>query len=126
MQLNIESPRKPVTIELGCKFKVGNEEFNGEIQPEKIQEITGEKQQTILCDLPDGKEYQEQKSYTITYTARIEGIETESTLTRLFVGKELEESEMNSLLSLHGLTQTESSKNAEEFAVFSGTSCHSL
>ncbi|GAF70909.1 unnamed protein product, partial [marine sediment metagenome] len=109
MQLNIESPKKPVTIELSCKFKTGEEEFDGDVQPEKIEEITGTKKQTILCDKPSDKEYTEQRTYTVIYTAKIEGIETESTLTRLFVGKELEEKEKTSLLSLHGLSQTESS-----------------
>ncbi|MBW2981908.1 hypothetical protein KY343_03455 [Candidatus Woesearchaeota archaeon] len=119
MQLNIESPKKPVTIELSCKFKTAGEEFDGDVQPKKIEEIIGTKELTVLCDKPSDKEYKELKSYTVTYTAKVEGIETESTLTRLFVGKELDEKEKSSLLSLHELTQTESSKSAEEFAVFS-------
>ena len=118
MQLNIESP-KAVTIELGCRFKTGSEVFEGEIQPKKIEEITGTKQQTVLCDLPDGEEYKEEKRYTITYTAKIEGIETESILTRLFVGEMSDEKEKTSLLSLHSLSQVEPSKSGQEFAVFS-------
>jgi hypothetical protein len=119
MQLDVESPKRPITIELSCKFKTDSQEIEGDIQPQDIEEITGTKKQTILCDLPDDVEYQELKNYRVTYTARIEGIETESTLTRLFVGKELDEKEINSLLSLHGLTVSESSKSPESFAAFS-------
>jgi len=120
MQLNIESPKKPITIELSCKFKTGSEEFEGEVQPKEVEAIIGEKQQTILCDMPSGKEYQEEKRYTVTYTAKIEGIETESTLIRFFIGEEdLEDNKQSSLLSLHGLRQGEASKSGEEFAVFS-------
>jgi hypothetical protein len=117
MQINIESPRKPITIELSCKFKLGREEIEGEVEPAKIEEITGTKKQTIFCSPME--EYKGGRTYTVVYEAKIEGIETESTLTRLFVGKELKEAEKGPLMSLHGLEAVESSKSPDEFVAFS-------
>jgi hypothetical protein len=120
MQINIESPKKPITVELSCKFKLGREEIEGgKAEPEKIEEITGTKKQTVFCELAEGEEYEGGRTYTVIYEAAIRGIETESTLTRLFVGKELKEAEKGPLMSLHGLEAVESSKSPDEFAAFS-------
>ncbi|MBW2965551.1 hypothetical protein KY342_00440 [Candidatus Woesearchaeota archaeon] len=119
MQLNIESTKKPVSVKLSCKFKTTGSEIQGITQPERIDKVTGTKKYTILCEKPSGEEFIEGRFYTVVYEAEIEGIETESTLTRLFVGKELDEAEKTKLLSLHSLSIKEPSKSAEEFAAFS-------
>jgi hypothetical protein len=111
MQINIESPKKPITVELSCKFKLGREEIEGA--------MTGTRKQTVFCELAEGEKYEGGRTYTVVYEARISGIETESILTRLFVGKELKESEKGPLMSLHGLEAVESSKSPDEFAAFS-------
>jgi len=119
MQLNIESPKKAVSIKLSCKFKTTGTEIAGMAEPARIDSVKIG-QNTILCSVPSGKELEEGKFYTVVYKAEIEGIETNSTLTRLFIGKDvLDDAEKNNLIKLHELSIKESSKSAEEFAVFS-------
>lgn len=117
LQLNIESPKKPIDIFLSCKFKYGTEEINGTIESENpLKEVKGIKKETVLCKLP--KTY-EKGEYKITFEAEIQGIETTARLTRLFVGKKITEKRKNELLALHGLKAIEPSRAPEEFAVFS-------
>ncbi len=120
MQLEIKSPISPITIELSCKLKTsGESEIEGKIQPAaKIEEITGTKTEIIKCEMPADKEYKEGKRYTVTFNAKIDGIESESDLTRLFIGEELKEPEKTSLMALHKLKIADSSDSAKEFAVF--------
>ena len=81
------------------------------------KEIAGTKKQIVFCRPTE--EYKGGVTYTVVFEARISGIETESILTRLFVGKELEDKEKNELISLHGLSAAELSKSPDEFAAFS-------
>jgi len=119
IQLNIESPKKPIDIYLSCQFEKSQENTTGIIVSNNpLKEIQGKQKETVLCDLPEGEEYETGK-YKVTFTAEVRGIETTSRLTRLFVVKDITEQRKNELLTLHSLNQIEPSKSPDEFAVFS-------
>jgi len=118
MQLNIESPKKEISIILSCKFQKDKENITGIVEQSSLDKIIGNKKETVLCSMPSDKEFTPGK-YKVIFEAEIKGMETISRLQRLFVKNDISEERKSELLSLHSLSSSEPSKSPDEFAAFS-------
>lgn len=115
VDLKISSPNQEITITLSCKLTRSYKIYQSVIeQPEEIKSFKGTKTMTIACratePLPEG-------SYKVEFNALIEGLNTTTTLTRLFVGS-MPLADVEKEIAMHSLAEDEPSKGSG-FAAFS-------
>jgi hypothetical protein len=117
--LNVESPEKEIELELSCSFKKAGRTVAGVIIPDTRQAfaVKGQKSVPVSCR-PISLGEMVAGHYKAVFEAEIKGLETKSSLVRLFVGNMSYDDRERERVA-NGFEASELSKSAAEFAVFS-------
>ncbi|MFC1801683.1 hypothetical protein ACFLZB_04435 [Nanoarchaeota archaeon] len=89
VQMEIESPRSTIDMEINCSFKAGTKVVPGSASPSQLTVLKGDEEEKVITCFPN--EDLTKGGWTVQMEAVVSNLETFSTLRRLFVGEKTTE-----------------------------------